>query len=308
MRLLLTGAWGQAQAQTERLEALGHEIRFLPQERDPLPCPPEWVEGAVCNGLFLYHDIDSFPNLRYIQLTSAGLDRVPLERIRARGIRLSSARGVYSVPMAEFALAGVLALYKQTRFFLGRQQAGVWEKRRDLRELFGRQVTILGCGSVGTECAKRFSAFGCRVLGVDLCPRREAGFAAMLPLEALDRLLPETDVLILTLPLTPETRHLINARRLGLMKRGSVLVNIARGALIDQGALAEALALGQLSGAVLDVFETEPLEADSPLWHMENLILSPHNSFVGEGNAARLTRLILDNLASEAAGEATQSL
>jgi hypothetical protein len=106
--------------------------------------------------------------------------------------------------MAEFALAGVLALYKQLPFFLDRQRAGGWEKRRDLRELAGRAVTVLGCGSVGTECAKRFAALGCAVSGVDLFPREDPSYAAVRPLEELDRLLPESDVLILTLPLTPD--------------------------------------------------------------------------------------------------------
>ena len=296
MRLLLTGAWAQAEAQIPTLEALGHRPVLLPQERDPLPCDPGEIEGVVCNGLFLHHPIQAFPRLRYIQLTSAGLDRVSLAEIRARGITLHNARGVYSVPMAEFALAGVLALYKQTRFFLDQQRSRRWEKRRDLGELFGRRVAILGCGSVGTECARRFAAFGCPVTGVDLFPRQDPAYAAIQPLEALDRLLPETDILILTLPLSPETRGLMDARRLGLLPPEALLVNVARGGLVEEGALCAALAEGRLAGAVLDVFETEPLPPDSPLWAMEQVLLSPHNSFVGPGNPERLTRLILENL------------
>lgn len=300
MKLLLTGAWASARDHVAALEAMGHQVCLLPQERDPLPCDPAWVEGVVCNGLFLHHDLDGFPALRFIQLTSAGLDRVPLERIRARGIRLFNARGVYSVPMAEFALSGVLALCKQSRFFTDRQRERRWEKRRDLRELYGRAVTILGCGSVGTECAGRFAAFGCAVTGVDLFPRTDAAFAAMLPLERLDELLPGTDVLVLTLPLSPETRHLLDARRLALLPAEALVVNISRGAVLDEAALIAALRAGRLSGAVLDVFETEPLPDSSPLWTMENVILTPHNSFVGEGNDARLSRLILDRLRREA--------
>lgn len=296
MNLLLTGAWAEAQAHIHELEARGHKVVFLPQEKDPLPCDPAWVEGVVCNGLFLYHSIDELPNLRFIQLTSAGLDRAPLEKIRARSIRLYNARGVYSAPMAEFALAGVLALCKRFPFFLNRQKTGTWEKRRDLWELGGRKVTVLGCGSVGTACAKRFSALDCAVTGVDLFPREDPAYAAVLPLEALDGLLPETDVLILTLPLTPETRGILDARRFALLKEGAILVNIARGAVVDEAALICALEDGSLGGAVLDVFETEPLPADSPLWTLENVLLTPHNSFVGNGNGPRLSRLILENL------------
>ncbi len=299
MNLLLTGAWAEAQAHIRELEARGHRLAFLPRECDALPCDAAWAEGVVCNGLFLYHPFEAFTGLRFIQLTSAGLDRVPLEQIRARGLRLYNARGVYSVPMAEFALSGVLALYKQLRFFLDRQRAGVWEKRRDLRELTGRRVTILGCGSVGTECAKRFAALGCAVMGLDLFPREDPAYEAILPMEALDDLLPETEILILTLPLSPETRGLLDAGRIGRLPADAVVVNIARGAVADQAALTEALAAGRLLGAVLDVFETEPLAPDSPLWTMEQVILSPHNSFVGDGNNARLSRLILENLQAE---------
>ena len=303
LRLLITGAWAGAETHIPEIAAMGHQVCFLGQEREALPCDPAWVEGAVCNGLFLHHPAEVFPNLRFVQLTSAGLDRVPADLLRQRGVELRNARGVYSIPMAEFALAGVLRLYKQGDFFRRNQQRGVWEKNRDLRELFGRTVTILGCGSVGTECARRFAAFGCRVLGVDLFPRTDAPYQQIRPLKELDRLLPETDILVLTLPLTPETRRLMDRARLARLKPGAILVNISRGGVTEEAALAAVLAEGRLSGAVLDVFETEPLPAESPLWAMENVVLTPHNSFVGEGNAARLDRLILEALRELAGGQ-----
>ena len=167
MNLLITGAWQEAREHFDEIEALGHSIVFMQQEKDALPCDPGWVEGTICNGLFLHHPIDAFPNLRFIQLTSAGFDRVDMAYVQSHGIEIHSARGVYSIPMAEFALCGVLRLYKQTRFFEENQRAHRWEKHRGLRELFGKTVVIVGCGSVGTECAKRFSAFGCRVIGAE---------------------------------------------------------------------------------------------------------------------------------------------
>ena len=296
MNLLVTGAWIGAKEHIPALEAMGHSVSFLPWEKDPLPCDPAWVEGVICNSLFLHHGIESFPNLRYIQLISAGLDRVDLGYIAANGIELHNARGVYSIPMAEFAVGGVLQLYKQAKIFYENQKARVWEKHRGLRELCGRTVTILGCGSVGTECAKRFRAFGCRVLGVDLYPRQDENYDEIWPLSDLDRVLQETDVLVLTVPLTEETRGLINGDRLAEIKPGAVLVNIARGPIVDESALIDALQSGRLSGAVLDVFETEPLPADSPLWAMDNVVLTPHNSFAGEGNDERLAVVIRKNL------------
>ena len=294
MRLLITGAWSDAKAHIPELEALGHEIAFMQQEKDALPCDPAWVEGVIGNGLFLHHLIESFPNLCYIQLTSAGFDRVPMDYVKAHGIEIHSARGVYSIPMAEFAVAGVLQLYKQSRFFYENQKARRWEKRRDLMELSGKTVLILGCGSVGTECAKRFKAFGCTVVGLNRTARENPAFDEIRPLDKLNSALPEADVLILTLGLSKDTRHLMNAERLALLKPGAVLVNIARGALIDTAALTAALP--KLTGAVLDVFEEEPLPTSSPLWDAENVLLTPHNSFVGEGNGARLARAIIVQL------------
>lgn len=296
MNLLLTGAWQGALRAIPQIEAMGHKTVFLPQERDPLPCDPAWVEGVVCNGLFLHHPIERFPNLRFIQLTSAGFDRVPMESVQARGVEIHNARGVYSAPMAEFAVACVLQCYKQLPFFRENQKARVWEKRRDLRELTGKTVLIVGCGSVGTECARRFRAFDARVLGVDLFPRTDASYDRMLPLTALDEALPAADVLLLTVPLTDETRGLIGAARLAAMKPDAVLLNLSRGAVIDEQALAAHLRANESFTAALDVFESEPLNLDSPLWSLPNAVLTPHNSFVGEGCAIRLRDVVLSNL------------
>ncbi len=295
MNLLLTGAFGWTAEEREALELLGHRVAFQQQEKEPLPCDASWVEGVVCNGLFLSHPIESFPNLKYIQLTSAGFDRVNLDYVQQRGIRIHNARGVYSVPMAEFALTGVLEHYRQMGHFRQAQQQHRWSKHRGVLELAGKTVSIVGCGSVGSECAKRFQAFGCRVLGVDVMPYDSPWYERMLPLQELDAVLAQSDVAVLTLPLTEQTRGLMDAERLQTMKPGAVLVNIARGAVIDQEALVERLQQGSLR-AVLDVFEEEPLGAESPLWELENVIITPHNSFVGDGNHQRMLDVILGNL------------
>ena len=294
MRLLITGAWSEAGQYIPELKRMGHETAFLQWERDALPCPYDWPEGVICNGLFLHHPIEQFTNLRFIQLTSAGADRIPMDYIQANGIELHTARGVYSVPMAEFAVCGVLELYKRSRFFWENQKARRWEKRRDLLELCGKTVCIVGCGSVGTECAKRFGAFGCRVIGVDLVPREDAAYERIVPLTRLDEALDAAHVVVLALPLTDDTRHLMDAERFARMKPGATLVNISRGAVVDPAALEAAMP--RLGGAVLDVFEEEPLPESSPLWAMENIILTPHNSFAGEGNGARLAKVIIKNV------------
>lgn len=294
MNLLITGAWQQASENLEAIKQRGHDVIFLQHEKDELPCEYQWVEGVIGNGLFLYHPIEQFTNLKYIQVTSAGLDRVPMDYVKEHNIEIFNARGVYSIPMAEFALAGVLQIYKQMDFFKRSQEKHEWNKHRGLLELFGKTVCIVGCGSVGTECAKRFTAFGCKVVGVDLFLRGDINYTKMVELKQLDEVLPEADIIVLTLPLTEKTKHLINSDRFKLMKKGAILVNIARGAIIDSTALIGNV--DTLGGAVLDVFEEEPLNADSSLWNMQNVIITPHNSFVGENNQKRLTEVIMTNL------------
>jgi len=219
---------------------------------------------------------------------------VPMDYITAHGIEIANARGVYSLPMAEYALFGVLNLLKQGRFFYENQKDHLWEKHRGLQELCGKTVCIIGCGSVGTECAKRFMAFGCHVIGVDLYPRDDANFEHIAPLEQLFSCLQKSDIVVLTLPLTKETHHIMNAQAFENMRRGAILVNIARGAVLDTSALIEALQ-NKLGGAVLDVFEEEPLNAQSSLWGMENVLITPHNSFVGENNSERLWNVIFQS-------------
>lgn len=295
MNLLITGAWQSAKDNIDRIEKLGHTVVFMQYEKDILPCDYSWVEGVICNGLFLTHPIEKFVNLKYIQLTSAGFDRIPLDYVKKHSIEIHNARGVYSIPMAEFAVSGVLQLYKNAKFFINNQSNKIWEKDRNLVELYGKTVCIVGCGSVGTECAKRFKAFGCTVLGVDLYVRQDENYDDMIPIDRLDEILPKSDVVILTLPLTDETYHIIDKNRFEKFKDDSVLVNIARGAVVDTEALINALE-NKLYGAVLDVFEEEPLSAESKLWNRENVILTPHNSFVGDNNNHRLVDLIFANL------------
>lgn len=295
MNLLVTGAWKCSQEQLKQIGAMGHEIVFMQNESDPLPAEPAWVEGMICNGLFLHHDIGMFPNLKFIQLTSAGFDRVPMEEVNRRGIKICNARGVYGIPMAEFALCGVLQLYKQSRFFCENQKNREWVKHRGLLELWGKQVAIVGCGNIGQECAKRFAAFDCHVTGVDIFEAELPNIEKMVHISRLTEVLPQSDVVVLTLPLTEQTHHLFRAETFAAMKPGAILVNIARGGVVDTAALTHALQTN-LGGAVLDVFEEEPLCGESPLWDMENVLISPHNSFQGDCNGERLHHVILENL------------
>lgn len=268
----------------------------MPDERVAVPenIPCEEIEAIICNGLFLYTPPDKFPKLRTVQLTSAGLDRVPMDYMDAHGIKVFNARGVYSAPMAEFAVCSVLDFYKQRVFFSAAQSEHRWEKHRGLEELGGKRVVIVGAGSVGRACADRFRAFGCEILGVN---RRTAvdGFDKIYSIGDIRAAVSAGDIVIFCLPLTKETEHIANAELLCAMKDGAVIVNISRGGIIDTDALITELRSGRLRAA-LDVFEQEPLDADSELWDLPNAVITPHNSFVGDGNRARLFSLIINNL------------
>lgn len=298
MNLLLTGAFSYSSAQLEKLKALGADVTFVQDERKELDIDVSRFDAVVCNGLFLKNDIRRFSALRFIQATSAGLDRMPMSYIQAHGIRLQNARGVYSVPMAEFAVSGVLSLYKHTAQFLNKQADCAWEKDRTVRELAGDTVLVVGCGSVGTECAKRFKAFDTAVLAADIQNPQSAFYDAYYSMDKLPEALETANVIVLTLPLTEETRGMFSESLFSKCKRGAVLVNIARGAVVNEADLIAALADETLGGAVLDVFETEPLPEKSPLWRMDNVLVTPHNSFVSPKNNERLFNVIYQNLKS----------
>lgn len=296
MKLLLTGAFKYTDQQIEYLKSLGNDIVYVQDERKKIDFDVSDIEGVVCNGLFLYNDIRHFKKLKYIQLTSAGFDRVPIDYINEHEIKIYNARGVYSIPMAEFALCGVLQFIKQSRLFYKNQNNHIWEKSRTLGELSGKTVLIVGAGNIGSEVAKRFSAFDASVIGVDITDDDRKYFDKVELLDNLDEQLKIADIVILTLPLTDSTREMFDKSKFDLMKKSSIFVNIARGPLVVESDLINSLKSGDISGAVLDVFGEEPLNENSPLWDMDNVILTPHNSFVGENNNKRMFNVIVNNL------------
>lgn len=296
MNLLLTGCFNYTESQKQKLASLGYRIYFVQQEKEALPLAAAEVDATVCNGLFLTHNIEEFSRLKFIQLTSAGFDRVPIDYIKTKGIALHNARGVYSVPMAEWALFRVLEHYKQGWFFKNEQENHRWTKHRGLRELAGCMVAVVGAGNVGQEVAKRFGALGCHVIGFDIHTNNTPFFNEMALTTSLLERIGAYDVVVITAPLLPSTRGLISCDLMKGMKENATLVNIARGGLIDQDALAKVLCERKDLFAALDVFENEPLEADSPLWRMDNVAISPHNSFVSDRNNERMFDVMYQNL------------
>lgn len=297
MNLLLTGCFKYTPEQLDAIRALGYQVYYMESEKyDDLPLPAELVDATVCNYLFTAKEFKDFKNLKLIQLTSAGLDRVPVEQIRAKGCKLYNAKGVYSTPMAEWALFRVLERYKKGWFFKNEQEKKCWTKNRDVREICGIKVAIIGAGNIGGEVAKRFKSCGAVIEGYDIHTNSTPYFDNMFLIDSLKQNIGKYDVIILTVPLLPSTKGIISKDILKSLNKEAILINISRGGLIDEQSLVEVLSERQDLFAALDVFEQEPLSEGCPLWTMPNVAISPHNSFVSNGNNSRMFSVIYTNL------------
>jgi phosphoglycerate dehydrogenase-like enzyme len=245
------------------------------------------------------------PGVRWIQGTSAGIGGL-LERtgLISEPITFTTAAGVHGVPLAEFALFGLLYFAKGVPMLAQRQAARHWE-RYTTAQVSGIRVLLVGLGGVGREVARLLSAAGVVVTGAGR-PGREyqvPGVSSYVADTELASVLPDVDALVLACPLTERTFHLIGQTELELLRPGAVIINVARGQVIDEPALIEALASGHLRGACLDVFETEPLPESSPLWAMPNVLVSPHSASTVSAENALITDLFIDNLGRWLAGQ-----
>ena len=295
MKLLLAGRLDLTDKQLKLIKALGDECTVMSDETARVE-EPDVFDAVVCNGLFLYNDVAEFKNLKVVQSTSSGIERLPIQYFDTHGIVWHNAFGVYSVPIAEWAVMSALNLLKNSKDAYERQRLKVWEKDRTQRELNGMTVTVVGVGSVGLECAKRFKAFNTRVIGVDVKKVESPYVDEFCYTDKFNDVLKETDVLVLSCALTDETSNMIGKKQLEKLNTSAILINASRGQVIDEKALIKALVDKRISGAALDVFESEPLSADSVLWDMPSVIVTPHSSFISDKNKDRLFELIYGNL------------
>jgi phosphoglycerate dehydrogenase-like enzyme len=237
--------------------------------------------------------------LRFIQFLSAGYESAGAHGVPP-GVALSNASEVWAPVVAEHAVALVLALVRRVPDLERRRQARRWDRpafNASLSSLDGSRVALLGYGSIGREIAKRIRPFGAHVVGISRSARDCPLLDEAVALSELRELLPTVDILINVLPASPSTAGFVDGDFLTLMKPGSYFVNVGRGATVDEAALADALRRNLIAGAALDVFEREPLDASSPLWSMENAILSPHAAGYGSpGIVHRAHELCQSNL------------
>lgn len=295
MKLLLTGAFKYSDEQINQLKAMGMDILYIQDEKKKIEFDVSDIEYVVCNGLFLYHDIRKFKKLKYIQVTSAGLDRLPIDYIQKENIKLFNAKGVYSIPIAEWVVLKILEVYKKSRIFYEQQEKHEWRKQRELIELNERVACIIGYGSIGKEIAKRLEAFNVKLRIVDIQQVDNCSFEYY-PVDKTNEAIQESDIIILTLPLTEKTNGYIDKTKMDIMKQDAILVNISRGKIIKEQDLIEQLEQKKFAGVVLDVFQEEPLGVESKLWNYKNTIITPHNCFVSDKNNKRMFELIKENM------------
>ncbi len=247
------------------------------------------------------------PRLRWIQASSSGIGQwVRRLGIVDSPIVVTNAAGLHSVALAEYVLFAMLYFAKRWPHMVAEQRAHHYE-RCAIDTLEGKTLGIVGLGNVGRTVARVAHSMGVRVIGSRRSPAEHAsqdnGVAALYGPESLRSLLAESDYVVLSVPHTAETVRLLGEAELACMRPGAVLINIARGSVVDEPALIAALRSGHLGGAALDVFATEPLPADSPLWDMPNVLITPHSMSTATSENERLTALFADNLRRYLAGE-----
>jgi phosphoglycerate dehydrogenase-like enzyme len=279
-----------------RIKDLGYEVIVVKENKITNSDEVNDSEILVCYNPFASLDILKMNKLKWIQLSSVGIDQIPFEVIRSRGIKITNNKGGYSIPIGEWIVLKILEMLKKSGSSYRNQQLKKWKMDMSLLELYGKVVGFIGTGSIATEAAKRLKPFGVDILGVNTRGTDVEYFNKCFSIEKIDNMLKQCDIVVITIPYTEKTHHMIDENRINAMKDGVFIVNIARGNIIDENALINNISKGKIRAAALDVFENEPLNQDNPLWEFDNVIITPHNSWVSEEMSERRFKLIYENL------------
>ena len=268
-------------------------------------------ELADAEVFFGFHAPDIFaaaPNLKWIQTTSAGLDLILTPEVVERGLLVSNASGLHAAPVVETAWALTLAVVRELKKFQTDQTNHVWDPIEPM-DVRGRTAGIVGLGGIGRRYARIAAAFDMRVIAVDLhSPPKPDEVESLWGMDRLNDLVAEADVLMIACPATAETQGLIGPEQIALMKSSAILINIARGGIVDEPALIDALRNDRIAGAGLDVTKIEPLPADDPIWDAPRLVLSPHVAGLSQDRQMRLVDFFCENLKRYKSGETLQNL
>lgn len=258
------------------------------------------IEGVFSYGYDLPEDrVRLMTALKWIHIGQSGMEYLPVSLLKERGIQLTNSRGINSSNIAEHVLCTMLNHVRKTNIYREKQLIGEWDTETRMQELRGAVLGVLGLGMAGKEVVKRAFAFDMHILGMDIAPVQIEGVEKFYFPNEVDEILKQADFIVLTLPLTKDTHHIINTKSLSIMKKGVFLINCGRGGLVDIEAIKSSIVEGTLSGAALDVFEKEPLEKHDELWTWdpERLVITPHiagDHFEGYGK--RMIEIIAQNL------------
>lgn len=297
-----------SEAQLDTIRALLPDAEITQRTLTDL-IPEDVARADVVFGNVPASMLDNAPHLKWVHLSSAGTDGYL--HLPERGVLLTNGTGAYNDSIAEFMLTLTGALCIGLPGYARNQQQGIWARRGWARTILGSTVVVLGCGNIGTAYAKRMHGLGAYVIGVRRSPAAcPEGVDEMVTMDEADRVLPRADIVAMIMPNTPETVNFMDARRLGLLKDGALLVNCGRGNALDPQALYEALTTGHLAGAAIDVAYVEPLPADDKLWSAPNLLITPHVAggwkLGGEASphmARTVVEVFLKNLRAYLAGQ-----
>ena len=258
--------------------AAEHGARLVYYEHGTILTREDLSEFDVLMGYFPAEILPGPERLRWMQVPSAGVDHLK-GAFDPEKTLLTNSSGAFGIPIAEYLMAGLLMLYRRMPAYLKSQREHLWRSEGSTKAIYNSLVTVVGMGDIGSSFAVRMRAMGARVRGVKRSVSGKPEYLeALYPISRLAEAVEGADVVALCLPATDETWGLVSKEILGRMKPGAVLLNAGRGATVDEAALILALQEGRLGGAVLDVTQVEPLPAESPLWDMENVILTPHVS------------------------------
>lgn len=244
----------------------------------------------------LHRVLNAAPSLRWHHAPNAGVNHILTPKYLERDLILTNGAGVHGIPIAEFVITYLLAYSKRLPSLYKLQNEHNWQRGLPIQELFGKTLLIIGAGGIGQEIAVRAKAFGMRIFGSSRQSQPLPNFDKVVGANEWKELLPESEFVVIAAPLTPETKGMIDVETLGLFRPGSYLINIARGAIVDESALTKALQEGWIAGAALDTVFTEPLPAESPLWTLPNVFITPHCSGNSPRVKERTLALFLDNL------------
>lgn len=280
----------------QKLRDLGYNIIIKSEKNLQYTDEFEDVEVLVTYNPFSTLDISKMKRLKWIQLLSIGFDQLPKQKIEEQKIIVTNNKNGYVIPIAEWILLKILELYKNSSKFYENKKNKIWKLDTTLLELYKKTVGIVGTGGIAIETAKRLKAFDVTVLGVNKDGRAVTYFDRCYSTDAVYAMFNQCDVVISLIPSTDETYHFFNEKSFTAMKDGVVFINASRGEVVDEQKLIEFLRNKKIRGAALDVFEHEPLENTSPLWELENVIISPHNAWVSESRDVRIYHTIYENM------------